>query len=316
MAKTATAPRADIYETVTNTIVAALEQAASPTEWPWVKAASNGGGVPVNASTGKAYTGINRLLLGVASMAGASRYWATFNQWKGMNATVNKGSKGTLITFWGEIYVDRDTRQRCDKDDPNAEAVLYCKPSYVFNADNVTGWTAPEAPAPQLPTGTVDRMDEVEAFVAATGAKVTDKGAQAFYTPSLDAITMPERDRFRDTASATATEHYYGVLMHELVHWTGTKGRCDRDLTGRFGDKSYAFEELIAEIGSAFLCGDLDISPQPRADNAEYVRHWLAVLRNDKKAVFTAATMSRKAAEFLHAQQPAQAPAATFARAA
>ncbi|UIY45824.1 ArdC family protein [Methylobacterium radiotolerans] len=299
---TATAPRADIYETVTETIATALERAASPTEWPWVKAAGNG--VPVNARTRKPYTGINRLLLGIAGMAGASRYWATFNQWKELNAKVIKGSKGTVVTFWGEMYVDRDTRQRCDKNDPNVETILYCKPSYVFNASQVEGWTAPaEAAASNL--GEVADLAEVEAFVIATGARVTNAGDQAFYSPAADTITMPTRDRFKDTASASATAHYYGVLMHELVHWTGGKGRCDRDLSGRFGDAAYAFEELVAEIGSAFLCGDLGISPQPRADNVEYVRHWLKVLRDDKKAIFTAASLSRKAAEALHAMQPA-----------
>lgn len=297
----AAAPRADIYETVTETIAAALEQAASPTEWPWVKAAGNG--VPVNARTRKPYSGINRLLLGIAGMAGASRYWATFNQWKDLGAKVSKGSKGTVVTFWGEMYVDRDTRQRCDKDDPNAETVLYCKPSYVFHADQVEGWTAPvEAPASNV--GEVADLAEVEAFVVATGAVVTNAGDQAFYRPATDSIVMPTRDRFKDTASACATAHYYGVLMHELVHWTGAKGRCDRDLSGRFGDAAYAFEELVAEIGSAFLCGDLGIAAQPRADNVEYVRHWLKVLRDDKKAIFTAASLSRKAAESLHAMQP------------
>jgi len=312
MAKpTATAPRADIYETVTATIVSALEQAASPTEWPWVKAAGNG--VPVNARTRKPYNGINRLLLGIAGMGGASRYWATFNQWKDLGAKVKKGTKGTLITFWGDVYLHEETGERVDPDHPKAKKVLYAKASHVFNANDVEGWTLPAGET--IPTeDRVSDLAQVEAFVTATGAKVTSTGEQAFYSPGFDIITMPTRSRFKDTESATATEHYYGVLMHELVHWTGSKGRCDRDLSGRFGEQAYAFEELVAEIGSAFLCGDLDITPQPRADNVEYVRHWLKVLRDDKKAVFTAASLSRKAAEFLHAQQPA--PAVSLAEAA
>ena len=93
-------------------------------------------------------------------MAGASRYWATFNQWKELNAKVIKGSKGTVVTFWGEMYVDRDTRQRCDKNDPNVETILYCKPSYVFNASQVEGWTAPAeaAASGRLPTSTKSKL--------------------------------------------------------------------------------------------------------------------------------------------------------------
>lgn len=305
-------PRADVYETVTAIIVSALEQASTPTEWPWIKAAGNG--VPVNARTGKVYNGINRLLLGIAGMAGASRYWATFNQWRELGATVKKGSKGTLVTYWGEMYVDEATGERVSPDHPKAKKILYAKGSYAFNADQVDGWTAPVAPFVVPVESSVAALDAVEAFVSATGAKVVEAGAQAFYSPAADSITMPVRERFKDTESASATEHFYGVLMHELVHWTGAKARCDRDLTGRFGSNAYAFEELVAELGSAFLCGDLNIIAEPRADNIEYVRHWLTVLRGDKKAIFTAASLSRKAAEFLHAQQPV--PAASFAEAA
>jgi antirestriction protein ArdC len=296
------AVRADIYETVTGTIVAALEQAASPTEWPWIKSAAQG--VPLNARTRKPYNGVNRLLLGIAAMAGASRYWASFNQWRELGATVRKGSKGTLITYWGDTYVHEETGEKVASDHPKAKKIVYAKGSYVFNADQVDGWQAPAQGEAVPSVSSVEGLEAVEAFVAATGATVTEAGSQAFYSPVADSITMPVRQRFKATDSASATEHFYGVLMHELVHWTGPKARCDRDLSGRFGDQAYAFEELVAEIGSAFLCGDLGIVPQPRADNVEYVRHWLAVLKGDKKAVFTAASLSRKAAEYLHAMQP------------
>ena len=110
---------------------------------------------------------------------------------------------------------------------------------------------------------------------------------------------MPERERFLGTDTSTPTEAYYGTLLHELTHWTGHKKRCEREFGKRFGDEAYAMEELVAELGSAFLCADIGISPQPRPDHAAYVDHWLKVLKADKKAIFTAASQASKAADFL-----------------
>ena len=116
---------------------------------------------------------------------------------------------------------------------------------------------------------------------------------------ALDLIRMPDRRRFTGTATATPAEAFYSTLCHELVHWSGAKSRLDRDLSGRFGDEAYAIEELIAELGAAFLCADLALTPEPRADHACYVKNWLAVLKNDKKAIFTAAAKASQATSWL-----------------
>lgn len=307
MAKnTATAPRADIYDRVTETIITALEQARSPQDWPWVRAARQG--APINFQSKKAYRGINRLMLGLAVQAGASRYWGTFNQWKAAGAMVRKGEKGSLVVYYGEIWKD-EAGHTVEKGTAGAKKVLYAKGSTVFNASQVDGWTAPatttqtnEAAELEAAEG-AQTFEQVEAFIAATGAIIHEQGDAAFYMPGMDAITMPTRDRFRDTAAADATTHFYGTLCHELVHWTGHSKRCARDFTGKFGDKAYAIEELVAEIGSAFLCADLGLSPMPREDNVAYVANWLQVLKNDKKQIVSASAASARACDYLHSLQ-------------
>ena len=121
---------------------------------------------------------------------------------------------------------------------------------------------------------------------------------------------MPPVETFNGTDTSTPTEGYYGTLLHELTHWTGHEKRCDRDLSGRFGADAYAAEELVAELGAAFLCSELGISQQPRPDHAQYVGHWLRVLKADKRAIFTAASKATQAAEYLNGLQVAIAEAA------
>src|SRR5690606_34161065 len=139
------------------------------------------------------------------------------------------------------------------------------------------------SPVP-VPINTAKPIEQAEAFVAASKAQVRHGGGRAYYNPNQDFIQMPERERFLGTETSTPTEAYYGTLLHELTHWTGHKKRCEREFGKRFGDEAYAMEELVAELGSAFLCADIGISPQPRPDHAAYVDHWLKVLKADKKA--------------------------------
>lgn len=299
-----TADRANVYERITATFIEALEKAKTPTEWPWVRAAQ--AGVPMNAATKRAYNGINRLLLGCAMHAGASSYWATFNQWKGLGATVKKGSKATLVVYYGDLWVDENDN-RVAPEAPGARKIVYPKGSMVFSADQVEGW---EAPATPMVAEGADHLEEVDAFIGATGAIVFERGDRAFYSPAADTITMPERTLFKDTAQASASVHFYGTLLHELIHWTGAKHRCAREFGARFGNEAYAAEELVAEIGAAFLSADLGISPTPRADNVNYVANWLRVLKGDTRAIFTASTAATKASTFLHeAAEPQQAAA-------
>lgn len=139
----------------------------------------------------------------------------------------------------------------------------------------------------------------MDAIIGKTGARIVEKGAAAYYRPVTDTIHMPDPGRFFDTASGTRTENFYAVLLHELTHWTGHPSRCDRDLRNRFGSEAYAIEELIAELGAAFCCARLGISPTPRDDHAQYIANWLKVLKSDNKAVFTAAAKAQAAVDYI-----------------
>ena len=160
-------------------------------------------------------------------------------------------------------------------------------------------------PEPQVPANPAEVLTQVEAYVTATGARVAFCGEGAFYRLLTDTIHMPDRARFVGSATSSATECLYATLLHELTHWTGIKTRCDREFGKRFGDDAYAMEELVAELGAAFLCADLGIANTPRPDHAAYISHWLTVLKADKKAIFTAASKAAQAVDYLDGLQPA-----------
>jgi antirestriction protein ArdC len=168
----------------------------------------------------------------------------------------------------------------------------------------VNGYQAPVSDA--APMTVITPIEQAEAFVAATGAAIHHGGDRAYYRPSTDSIHLPPRDAFIDTPTSTPAESYYSTLCHELTHWTSAEPRCNRQLGKRFGDQAYAMEELVAELGAAFLCADLRITAEPRVDHAQYLASWLAVLKADKKAIFTAASKASEAAAFLAALQPHQ----------
>lgn len=162
-------------------------------------------------------------------------------------------------------------------------------------------YTLPEA-VPQIDT--TARIEAADRFVANTGAVIHHGHPMACYRPAFDAIYMPDRAAFVATATSSATENYYSTLSHELTHWSGVEKRLDRQLGKRFGDDQYAVEELVAELGSAFLCAELGITPTPRQDHAQYLAHWLKVLKADKRALFAAAAAASKAVTYLNGLQP------------
>ncbi len=180
--------------------------------------------------------------------------------------------------------------------DEQQSRFFVARASRVFNVAQVDGYEIePSEPA-------VDRIDpceRAEQFIVATGASIAIGGTRAFYNRATDSITMPDRHRFVGTETSSASEGWYSTLLHELTHWSGAESRCDRTFGKRFGDNAYAMEEMVAELGAAFLCGDLGITAEPRADHAEYIGHWLRVLKADSKAIFTAASAANKATEFL-----------------
>ena len=170
------------------------------------------------------------------------------------------------------------------------------KAAYVFNAAQVDGYEPASPPA--LPT--IERHAGADVLIQASGASIHHGSHQACYVPSRDQIHLPPEGAFRDA------ESYYGVALHELIHWTGHEHRCARDLRHRFGSEAYAAEELIAEMGAAFLCAELGITPEPRIDHARYIESWLRVLKSDKRAIFTAASKASQAANYLRSRLTAE----------
>jgi antirestriction protein ArdC len=292
----------DVYQHVTDKIVAAIDQALS-WEKPWSNAFGAGGDLarPLNAITKRPYRGINVPLLWAAYAP--TPYWATYKAWQEAGAQVRKGEKGSTIIVWKQWTPKDGAGATADGEEPRAR--MMARAYSVFHAGQVDNWeAAPSAPAPLQPC--FEPVAAVDAFVANTGAVVKHGGGRAFYIPSADYIQMPERGHFTGSTTSTAQETYYSTLCHELTHWTGDKNRCNRDFSGRFGDKAYAFEELIAELGAAFLSADLMLRNAPRADHAAYIKTWLSVLKNDKRAIFTAASKAEQACTYLaQLQQPA-----------
>ncbi|MEZ5801871.1 MAG: zincin-like metallopeptidase domain-containing protein [Rhizobiaceae bacterium] len=287
----------DVHQEVTNRIVAALETAGE-FQLPWIR--NKGGSMkrPVNIASAKPYNGVNIVSLWVAAQACdyPSHLWGTYRQWQERGCQVRRGEKSSLIVFYKQLEYQQTNEQTGEAE--LAERMM-ARASFVFNAAQVDGFKLDDTSQPLPGEPTFDPIERAEAFAKATGAKIEEGGDMACYIPAVDMIRIPERRRFTGTQTTTPVEGFYSTLCHELVHWSGVKERLDRDLTGRFGSESYAAEELVAELGAAFLCGDLGITPEPRADHAQYIAHWLKILKDDKKAVFTAASKASEAANWL-----------------
>ena len=289
MARTQTA---SIYDTISNQIITALEAGTGTFSLPWHRSTSPLTR-PINASTRKAYRGVNVLALWANAEAQDFGHglWATYRQWQALGAQVRKGEKAAPIVFYKVL--DRCEDEKTE--DREEGSRIFARASHVFNVEQVEGFALPE-----IPIGDdFEPVPSAEAFVAATGANIRIHGQSAHYTPSADRITMPERELFFATDTGSAEQNWYATLLHELTHWTGAEHRLARTFGKRFGDDAYAMEELVAELGSAFLCADLGLSSSPRADHASYLASWLKVLKADNRAIFTAASAAAKAADWL-----------------
>ncbi|MGX1101288.1 ArdC family protein [Amorphus sp. MBR-141] len=296
---TKTRTRTDVHATITDAIVAAIEAGTDAWQMPWHRA---GGALsrPVNIASGNPYRGINILALWVAAQTRdfTRPEWGTYRQWAAKGAQVRKGEKGTTTVFYRELAVEaEDTADDGDTASPERRCVA--RANIVFNADQVDGWKPAPTEAPSVGEEFTTVVN-AEAFVAATAADIRQGGDAAFYRPATDHIQMPPKEAFHGSPTSTPAEAYYSTLCHELVHWSGATHRLDRTLKTRFGSEAYAAEELIAELGAAFLCADLEISLEPRPDHAAYVATWLKVLKNDTRAIFTAASKAQQAVQFLH----------------
>ena len=296
--------RFDIHQHITNQIVTAIEAGAGEFRLPWHRAA---GSImrPVNVASKKAYRGVNILTLWAAGDEAGYQagLWGTYKQWAEAGAQVRKGEKASYIVFYKEISVAAGSREDGEGNDDDNGTRLFARATPVFAAEQVEGYASPALP--ETPANPMEPIEAAEAFVAATGAVIVHGGSRACYVPRTDNIHMPPCDMFFGTATSSAAEAYASTKLHELTHWTSAEARCNRQLGKRFGDDAYAMEELIAELGAAFLCADLGITDAPRADHAQYLDNWLRVLKADKKAIFTAASKASQAVDFLTALQGA-----------
>ncbi len=287
-------PRGDLYGQVTAKIVAELEAGRFPWAQPWAgrsEAATLAAGLPKNAATGAAYSGINILLLwGAAIERGfALQNWLTFKQALSLGGAVRRGERGTTVVY-ADKFIPEAERERAGKDGDTPNAIAFLKRYTVFNAAQCDG--LPEDAyrgAPPLPDR--EALPRAEALIAATRADFRVGGDKAFYAPSQDFIRVPPQPAFFEQIN------FYRTCFHELGHWTGHASRLNREFKGRYGSHAYAREELVAELSSAFVCASLAITPTVR--HADYLGSWLEVLKEDNRAIFNAASLASRAADFI-----------------
>jgi antirestriction protein ArdC len=267
----------DIYTEVTNRIIEKLETGCIP----WIKPWDTENTLDKNIKTGNEYNGINRIILGMSGYT--SNVWASFKQWSDLGARVKLHEKGTQIVFYKPVSGVKVTSK--------GDEIVYNSvftTSYVFNAEQVEGIEI-------KPKETIEKPFlnniEIDTMVSNTGAVIRHGGNSAYYKRDDDFINMPVKSDFHDEAG------YYATLLHELTHWSGAKHRLDRTKGKRFGDVAYAFEELIAELGSAFLCEKYAVKGDIRHEG--YIQSWLQALKNDNKMIFKASAYAQKSTDYI-----------------
>jgi antirestriction protein ArdC len=275
-------------ETITAAIVERLEAGTRPWVQPWTGASVSR---PLRAC-GTPYQGINVLWLWMAAEAGGhtSPFWMTYRQSQMLGGQVRKGERGTLAIFY-RAYRPEDGDEADEAAGQRTRRVL--KSFTVFNACQVEGLPGRFFPEPRPLPNPTERDAALDRFFAAVPARVRHWGAEAFYSPAVDQVTMPEPGLFRDL------DHYRGTLAHELSHWTGHESRLARQMGGRFGSEAYAMEELVAELSSAILGAELGLPVEHLDHHASYLASWLKVLKADSRAILTVAAKAEEAASLL-----------------
>jgi antirestriction protein ArdC len=289
----------DLYGEVSTRICAELERGATPWVKPW--SATAGANTPCNAVTNRPYSGCNVVLLWMAQNAGyrTPRY-LTFKQALDLGGNVSKGERGTRVYFVNQLQV---------RDDEEADATRivpimrqYC----VFNVDQVDGLPDRVLSVGEIRPRNRDARDQtIDAFLACSGADIREGAGEAYYSPGDDYICMPRFEAFKSGVQ------FYDVVFHELGHWTGHKARLDRDLRSRFGERAYAAEELVAELCAAFLCAEFSLDGDLR--HTGYIASWIALLKADTRAFFTACSKAQAAADYLRGLALRDATMATAA---
>ena len=319
--KTSNIQKKDYYEEITNKIIKALENNTRPWIQPW-----DGGILPIPMRhSNTAYQGINMLILWQEAGEGGYNlpYWMTFKQAKILGGNVRKGETGATIFYAGSMVVNNGNEDNADNSDNSEKKETkktncknnsqeqyqakklssrkFMKSYKVFNANQIEGLPEEYYKSENIENSDIEnnikaleKLPKIEEFIKNTKANIKHGGIKAYYKPSTDHIQIPEMKLFKNSNS------YYATICHELTHWSGGKERLNRNLGGKsFGDSGYAMEELVAELGAAFLSSSLGINPDVREDHAPYIASWLLVLKSDKRAIFNAASMAQTASNYL-----------------
>ena len=289
--------RTSLYDEITSKIIAELEAGRVPWVQPWGTAAAKAPlGMPENAATGRRYAGINVLILwgAVIEHGFPGQSWLTFRQARSLGGNVRRGEHGTTIVY-ADRFIPEDEKTRAAVTGEEPQAVPFLKRFTVFNAaqcDGLSGEIAVAMPPPE--PGLIE--PRVEALIKATGIDFHIGGSRAFYVLSQDYVQVPPPQAYFEPIN------WHRTALHELGHASGAAHRLNRDLSGCFGSKTYAFEELVAEMNAAFCCASLGIVPTVR--HADYIGSWLEVVREDSRAIVRAASQASKAADYLLAFLP------------
>ncbi len=292
--------REDVYTRITQTVLEQLEAGVRPWHKPWDSGHAIGRIQRPLRYNGDPYSGINTIMLWLEAEMQGFPYatWMTLRQANELGGKVIRGSKSTPVVFARRIEKTETT----DAGDEVDASYLCYKEYRVFNVDQLEGIPCHYYDPVSTPVDPIDRDIRAKAFFDSLGADIRTGGNRAYYSISTDHVQMPQLQLFEDTVAYEAT------LGHELTHWTRHKSRLDRSFgRKRWGDEGYAAEELVAEMGAAFLCADLDLTPSVREDHVSYIDNWIQVLNRDKRAIFTAASHAERAVRYLHDLQPAAA---------
>jgi antirestriction protein ArdC len=289
--------RCDIYQKTTRHIIAAIEKGAGDFQMPWHH---SGSAItrPVNIASKKRYRGGNVLMLWATAQAlnYSTGIWGTYRQWQALGAHVRKGQSGTNLIFWKRTEgAATDTGNPLGDADEASRSRMFARGFTVFNQDQVEGYEPTEADEPVLEDAM--RIPDVQMFFDNLQIATQYEGNQACYIPSVDMIKMPEFARFK------SSDAFYSTLFHEAGHATGAKTRLNRTFGRHFGDELYSREELTAELTAAYIMADLGLACIPRPDHAAYIGSWLRTLRDDPKALLTAASKAQAAADWMHEAQ-------------
>jgi antirestriction protein ArdC len=290
----------NLHAAITAKIVARLDAGVIPWRKPWRSYGS--GNMPRNAITSRSYSGANVVLLWIDAEAKGytTPKWLTCKQATEAGGQVRKGEKGSQITFLGRLVKEDEKTGR-------ERAIPFLKAYTVFNVDQCDGLDHVRDDAPKI-INPGSRDELADEFMRSTGASIRHRESRAYYASKGDYVNLPMFEAFK------GAEEYYSTAFHELMHWTGAEHRLNRTFGKRFGDATYSAEELVAELGSAFLCAEFGFDNSTLDNSAAYIDHWRRFLTEHEKAFVEAASKASRAVEFMRglalADQPEELPIA------